>query len=88
MQMCLLSLSCPYMSSKLEETEINLEEALQNISASKGQDKEKKDLLFSWRVSTELHVPLVSRHQWWLDAFGSQFLPVWMTCLEFFHFYL
>ena len=48
------------MSSKLEETEINLEEALQNISASKGQDKEKKDLLFSWRVSTELHVPLVS----------------------------
>ena len=32
------------MSSKLEETEINLEEALQNISASKGQDKEKKEL--------------------------------------------
>ena len=58
--MCLLSLSCPYMSSKLEETEINLEEALQNISASKGEDKKKKDLLFSWRVSTELHVPLVS----------------------------
>ena len=29
---------------QLEETEINLEEALQNISASKGQDKEKKEL--------------------------------------------
>ena len=73
--MCLLSLSCPYMSSKLEETEINLEEALQNISASKGQDKEKKELqklvkqlqasLRDYETRQFLNHPVLSKNQSW-----------------------